>query len=333
MQAKQLVTGSVVVLFATTAYGGGIALRCQLGKNQAVGRYAACRLKAEGKLALIGDMSRYSASLLNCENKYASTWPALEQKALEAGDPCPSSMDQTSIKQFTDACSDTIATALGGDEVFTAANLTAENIKSGQTILGITGTYLATLPGSGQTTAYGAGSDGDVQAGMPLSYTDNGDGTITDNVTGLMWEKKDDSGGIHDQDNRYTWSGASFGTSNIMDGTISTEFLAALNAGAGFAGHRDWRIPNYKELMSILNLEMAPPSRIVDAAFHQAATCSGCVDVTAATCSCTAFDLYWAATTYAPYPSRAWLVSFDSGYVIATEKDFDVSVRAVRGGL
>jgi len=45
----------------------------------------------------------------------------------------------------------------------------------------------------------------DAQAGATLSYTDNGDGTITDNNTRLMWEKKDDSGGIHDQDNGYTW--------------------------------------------------------------------------------------------------------------------------------
>jgi len=31
-------------------------------------------------------------------------------------------------------------------------------------------------------------------------------GTVTDNMTGLMWEKKDNSSGIHDMDNIYTWS-------------------------------------------------------------------------------------------------------------------------------
>jgi hypothetical protein len=61
------------------------------------------------------------------------------------------------------------------------------------------------FPATGQTTAYGTGSDGDVQAGATLSYTDNGDGTITDNNTGLMWEKKDNSGGIHDEGDNYTW--------------------------------------------------------------------------------------------------------------------------------
>jgi hypothetical protein len=45
------------------------------------------------------------------------------------------------------------------------------------------------FPATGQTTSYAPGDDGDVQAGAPLSYTDNGDGTITDNNTGRMWEK------------------------------------------------------------------------------------------------------------------------------------------------
>jgi len=58
------------------------------------------------------------------------------------------------------------------------------------------------FPATGQTTASQADKndgiagpvdvpdDGTVQAGAPLTYTDNEDGTITDNNTGLMWEKK-----------------------------------------------------------------------------------------------------------------------------------------------
>jgi len=40
------------------------------------------------------------------------------------------------------------------------------------------------LPATGQTTSYGPGSDGAVQAGAARSFTDNDDGTITDNLTG-----------------------------------------------------------------------------------------------------------------------------------------------------
>ena len=71
-------------------------------------------------------------------------------------------------------------------------------------------------------TCAGTGQDGELQKGAARSYTDNGDGTITDNTTGLMWEKLTDDGSIHDWDNVYTWEGA-------------FAKIAALNA-ANFAG-------------------------------------------------------------------------------------------------
>jgi len=183
---------------------------------------------------------------------------------------------------------------------------------------------------SGQTTPYGPGSDGDVQAGAPLSYTDNGDGTITDNNTRLMWEKKDDSGGIHDQDNRYTWWGG-VSEGYLMDGTMVTEFLATLNAGGGFAGHTDWRIPNVRELQSIVDYEIPSPGPTVNAAFHNAAGCTGCTDVTLASCSCTAASPYWSSTTNRENPLYAWDVYFAYGSVNIADKS-SIRVRAVRGG-
>src|SRR5262249_7879384 len=38
-------------------------------------------------------------------------------------------------------------------------------------------------------------------------FVDNGDGTITDTETGLIWEKKDRGGGLHDATARYPWAG------------------------------------------------------------------------------------------------------------------------------
>jgi hypothetical protein len=79
-------------------------------------------------------------------------------------------------------------------------------------------------------------------------FVDNGDLTITDLWTCLMWEKKTGTfGGAadytdpHNVNNSYT-----FGTSNnsAHDGTVFTDFLAKLNSGPGFAGHTDWRLPN-----------------------------------------------------------------------------------------
>lgn len=154
--------------------------KCQAGKNQEAGKYAFCLQKAEKKLVLTGDMTRYNEAVAKCETKFAEKWQKLIDKAAEDAATCPDApLTQAQFKSVIDEHSDNIATALGGGRLSTCGG----------------------FPASGHTTAYGTGSDGDVQAGSTLSYTDNGDGTITDNVTGLMWEKKDDSGGIHDKDN------------------------------------------------------------------------------------------------------------------------------------
>lgn len=118
-----------------------------------------------------------------------------------------------------------------------------------------------------------------------------------------------------------------------MDGTIATVFLATLNAGSGFAGYTDWRIPNAKELQSIVDYEIPYPGPTVNAAFHKPATCTGCTDVTAPTCSCTASGDYWSSTTYRDLPGYAWFVLFNAGYVFASDKSSGIGVRAVRGGL
>jgi hypothetical protein len=161
-------------------------------------------------------------------------------------------------------------------------------------------------------------------------FVDNGDGTITDTQTGLMWEKKSDDGSIHDKDNYYTWS------------TAFTTFLATVNAGAGFAGYTDWRLPSEegwnspftgpKELDSIL---AAPypctglSNPCVPPAFNTGCT-GGC---TVTSCSCTQSNYYWSATSYVPLPGNAWDVGFDTGLVNPNDENSFIYVRAVRGGL
>jgi arylsulfatase A-like enzyme len=86
------------------------------------------------------------------------------------------------------------------------------------------------LPDTGQTlTVPGApfGEDADYTINPP-SLTDNGDGTITDNVTGLMWQKTDAG--------EMTWANA-----------VSRSSLQLT------AGYTDWRLPTPAELFSILN--------------------------------------------------------------------------------
>jgi len=197
-------------------------------------------------------------------------------------------------------------------------------------IAGCTPPPATAFPATGQTTCWdpadtsdpiatiacaGTGQDGEIQAGATLSYTDNGDGTITDNNTGLMWEKKSDDGTINDKATSPTWADA------------FAVHIAGLNGGAGFAGYTDWRLPNVKELQGILNFENVGPA--VSSAFN-----TGCAaSCTVLTCSCTSEYYYWSSTTYAGYPAYAWVVSFNDGEVSVFDKTLNLLVRAVRGGL
>jgi hypothetical protein len=113
--------------------------------------------------------------------------------------------------------------------------------------------------------------------------------------------------------------------------TLATvwDWLDVLNATA-FAGYTDWRLPNVKELQSIVDYGNLNPS--VDPVFN--AGCSpGC---TVLTCSCTAGaafnDHYWSSTTDVSFPSGAWFVFFFSGGTITDFKSTANHVRAVRDG-
>jgi hypothetical protein len=178
------------------------------------------------------------------------------------------------------------------------------------------------LPATGQTTCSnasgtaipcaGTGQDGELQEGAPLSYSDNGDGTISDNDTGLMWAKQSDDGSITDKDNTYTWSNA------------FAVYIAGMNA-ANFAGYNDWRLPNAKEMQSIYHHQTA-----TSAAFSTGCT-GGC---TVLTCSCTTANAhFWTSTSNVAAPSQAWLANSGAGFVTLFGKANAISVRAVRGGM
>lgn len=72
-------------------------------------------------------------------------------------------------------------------------------------------------------------------SGTQASYTDNGDGTITDNNTGLMWTQ--------DQ------------SSDTMPWERTSEYVNSLTTG----GYSDWRMPTVKELWSIRDFSSGWP--------------------------------------------------------------------------
>jgi arylsulfatase A-like enzyme len=82
------------------------------------------------------------------------------------------------------------------------------------------------------TATFGEDSDYSIN---PQSFTDNGNGTISDNITGLMWQKVDNG--------ESTWE-----TAVANAATVST------------GGYTDWRLPTPSELFSIFNHNNANPA-------------------------------------------------------------------------
>jgi hypothetical protein len=150
-------------------------------------------------------------------------------------------------------------------------------------------------------------------------FNDNGDGTVTDRLTGLQWEQKTDDATVHDKDNTYTWSSGGAGNT-AADGTAFMTFLAALNSGGCFAGQCDWRLPTVAELQTIL---LAP---------YPCGTSSPCVDPIFGP-TVALYGWYWSATTNAPNPNIAWIVHFYDGSVNYFDKGLAEYARAVRAGL
>jgi hypothetical protein len=158
-------------------------------------------------------------------------------------------------------------------------------------------------------------------------YFDNGDGTVTDNQTGLMWEQKSGTIGppnatdVHGVNNSYTWSGGTPFADGA--GTHYSDFLPKLNGlnGTGgapcFAGCCDWRNPSVGELRSIL--------------FAPFPTCAAdpCIDPTFGP---TQWFAYWSSSSPVSNSGSAWYVSFFSGNVNLSGKARSFPSRAVRGG-
>lgn len=108
------------------------------------------------------------------------------------------------------------------------------------------------------------------------SFTDNGDMTVTDTATGLMWSKEDSAVGM-------TWQDA-------------LDWVQAKNT-ANYLGHNDWRLPNAKELHSLVNYANAPDFNAkpaIDTAFF---TCTGITNENGDT----DYPYYWSSTTHAGY--------------------------------
>jgi hypothetical protein len=143
-----------------------------------------------------------------------------------------------------------------------------------------------------------------------------------DNVTGLMWEIKNESG-LRSASNTYTWynpagktNGGEPGLRNggtCPDGSCDTHaYVRAVN-GVGLCGATDWRLPTRKELLSIVDNGRFDPA--LDPGFFPD-TSSG---------------NYWSSSPYADQANSAWQVYFQYGEAYPVDKKQENHVRLVRG--
>jgi hypothetical protein len=150
----------------------------------------------------------------------------------------------------------------------------------GGAILAALRQHVAPVPQTGQTIISQAGDDGDIQAGVvPPSprFTDNGDGTITDNLTRLIWLQEVNCFEAENWFNALTDANTlNSGECGLTDGSVEG----------------DWRLPNIRELMSLIDYGMRLPA----SSFPGIETSS-----------------YWTSTSSPAALHGPWNVSFEDG--------------------
>jgi len=161
------------------------------------------------------------------------------------------------------------------------------------------------VPDTGQTgdytTTFGEDSDYTIN---PMSFTDNGNETVTDNNTGLVWQHQDEN--WYDT---YNWYQAA-GIYNAAYNSSSTDVCGSLTLG----GYSDWRLPNELELMSIVNYGTSNPA--IDTAIFPN----------------TFWSFYWSTNIAGYFPEYAWVVNFLNGDAYGNGMSSGFNIRCVRGG-
>jgi hypothetical protein len=161
--------------------------------------------------------------------------------------------------------------------------------------VGVAGAGEVRLPGTGQTQSYTSPVGEDLGSRRPRSYTMNSNGTVIDNVTGLMWQQPADN-------TSRTWATA-----------------GAYCDGLSLATFSDWRLPSRKELQTLVDYSRPSYNRP-----------SPAIDPTAF--PGTQASSYWSSTSEVEYGYFVWSVHFNNGRVGCNSKTYNGYVRCVRSG-
>ncbi len=162
------------------------------------------------------------------------------------------------------------------------------------------------IPKTGQTVSYDANAvqadDGALQAGQAWPsprFSDNGSGTMTDRLTGLVWSK--DANVMVSRDP--TFDGDATAGDGYVTWQHARDYVTKLNAEA-YLGHSDWRLPNIRELRSLSNYGAADLSVWLDGLGFSN------VDAYA----------HWSSTASQAHPDQAWFFWLWSGHISCVSK-------------
>ena len=167
---------------------------------------------------------------------------------------------------------------------------------------------MAPVPKTGLKDSYASGDDGALQKGVPWPvprFTDHNNGTVTDNLTGLVWMKNanDEGGGGFGS---LSWEDACAACNALKHG----DYGLADNSVAG-----DWRLPNVRELQSLVDYGAVFPAW---PAGHPFAGAAG--------------YYFWSSTTHPTATHLANAVHFGDGALGPNYKSYAYKVWCVRNG-
>jgi len=189
----------------------------------------------------------------------------------------------------------------------------------------LTGVGMANIPKTGQTIAHTTGDDGDLEMGLawPVPRFITGTtGVVTDTLTGLIWLED-----AHCAQNTIDWSNALLGWINELNTSGTMNGKDCGDTSNGGSHQTDWRLPNVRELQSLIHYGFYNPALPNTAGTGQYSSGDPFLDVQWCS-SC----YYWSSTIRASNSNYAWGVDMQTGEVVIELRANTWDVWPVRGG-